>query len=343
MAFGMLEIALEGGEIRRVALEKRQMMLGRDPAADISIDDSLISRQHALLLCEPGLVRLVDVGSSNGTFVGSDRLAPRQPVSLADGTQFRVGKTVVRYVSQALTEQPLEEAGPPVEQDTASFSRAELPAEPAAGGAAQDPMTGTSMRLGEAPPSGEPPESTNGRHPHDLLPSGWSKAAETGRSTYLDYLPSIYSTDEFMGRFLLIFESILDPLERQIDALHWYLDPHITPPEFLPWLASWMGLVLSETWPEEQRRELISSAVELYQWRGTRRGLSEFIRLYTGCTPDILEPGVTEGPVDPQHAHHFIVRVHSPEPDKIDRKILQTIIETEKPAHAAYTLELVGG
>jgi phage tail-like protein len=343
MAFGTLEIALEGGEVRRVVLEKRQMMLGRDPAADISIDDSLISRQHALLLCEPGLVRLVDAGSSNGTFVGSDRLAPRQPVPLSDGMQFRVGKTVVRYVAQVLPGPTPEDAGPPLEKDTASFSRAELPAEHSAESPVQDPMTDTSMRLGAAPPSGEPPEPTNGRHPYDALPPGWSKAAETGRSTYLDYLPSIYSTDEFMGRFLLIFESIYDPIERQIDALHWYLDPHITPPDFLPWLASWMGLVLSETWPEEQRRELISSAVELYRWRGTRRGLSEFIRLYTGCIPEILEPGVTDGPVDPQHAHHFIVRIEAPEPEKIDRKILITIIETEKPAHAAYTLELVGG
>ena len=94
------------------------------------------------------------------------------------------------------------------------------------------------------------------------------------RSSYLNYLPGIYRESHFLGRFLLIFESILGPIERTVDNLPYYFDPELTPPECVAWLGSWLGLVLDERWPEERRRGLIGSAVELYQWRGTRRGLS---------------------------------------------------------------------
>ena len=93
-------------------------------------------------------------------------------------------------------------------------------------------------------------------------------------STYLKFLPAIYSESDFLGRFLMIFESIMGPLEGMSDNLKYYFDPGTTPSELLPWLASWIDLVLDESWPLERRRRLVKSAVELYQWRGTRHGLS---------------------------------------------------------------------
>src|SRR5690606_24732549 len=164
------------------------------------------------------------------------------------------------------------------------------------------------------------------------------------RSSYLKYLPPIYANDDFIGRFLLIFEHILGPIERTIHNIPYYLDPSLTPAEFLPWLASWLGLVLDERWPEAQRRALIAAAVELYQWRGTRRGLREFLQLYTGYTPEIEEPGV--GPNarrGEDEAFRFVVRIRVPDPSKIDRAVLEAIIDAEKPAHAGYTLEIVAG
>ncbi len=61
------------------------------------------------------------------------------------------------------------------------------------------------------------------------------------------------------------------------------------PAAFLPWLASWVALVLDETWPVEKRREHISKAVELYRWCGTIRGIKTFVEIYTGMVPNIIE------------------------------------------------------
>ena len=102
----------------------------------------------------------------------------------------------------------------------------------------------------------------------------------SAQGSYLKYLPAIYSESDFMGRFLMIFESVLGPLESMIDNMAYYWDPGISPEELLPWLASWLGLDIDSSWPVERRRELVRSADYLFRCRGTRRALREFLR---GC------------------------------------------------------------
>src|SRR5947209_6717506 len=109
------------------------------------------------------------------------------------------------------------------------------------------------------------------------------------QSNYVQYLPAIFSEDPFVGRFLLIFESILGPLDARIGALPALYDPGKTPPDFLPWLAGWLGLVLDENWPLERRRALVREGAELYRWRGTKRGLGRYLELYTGVRPAIAD------------------------------------------------------
>lgn len=178
------------------------------------------------------------------------------------------------------------------------------------------------------------------------------KAPLAQRSTYLKHLPAIYSESDFMGRFLMVFESILGPIEEMLDNIACYFDPLTTPEELLPWLASWVNLVLDESWPVERRRDLVRSAVSLYRWRGTRRGLAEYLRIYTGVEPKIVEHfgGIRLSPnsrlgwntVLGSGAHHtFTVTLEVADPDSLNVAHLKAIIEAEKPAHSAYVLELV--
>jgi phage tail-like protein len=155
-----------------------------------------------------------------------------------------------------------------------------------------------------------------------------------------------------MRRFLLIFEAILGPIEGTIDNIARYLDPRLTPPELLPWLASWVGLELDENWPIAQQRQLVLWAATLYRWRGTRRGLREHLRLYTGRTPLIVEnfPGLRVGQDaalgtntrlgESARPHWISVTVLTDRPDDVDERIVRQIIELEKPAHVGYTLEI---
>ncbi len=171
-------------------------------------------------------------------------------------------------------------------------------------------------------------------------------------SRLLDYLPAAYRDDEFMGRFLLIFQSVLDPLVNTVDNIALYFDPRLAPESVLPWLATWVDQTLDPSWPIERRRELVAKASELYRWRGTRRGLIEYLRIYSGVEPEIVEyiPGMIldkdtalgENTVlgSSGSGHHFTVIMGTPENGDVDLETVRSIIDSQKPAHTRYTLQI---
>ncbi len=67
-----------------------EVTVGRGTRADVQIDGSSLSRIHARFRFGVH-VTLEDMGSSNGTFVGGIRLAPRSPVVIAPGTTLQLG------------------------------------------------------------------------------------------------------------------------------------------------------------------------------------------------------------------------------------------------------------
>ena len=93
--------------------------------------------------------------------------------------------------------------------------------------------------------------------------------------------------------------------------------------------------------PEDRRRDVVKAAPELFRWRGTRRGLAHFLRLYTGVEPEILEPSLREIANDRMRAFRFTVRVRAPRGSGLSRQLVQSIIEAEKPAFAAANLEWI--
>ncbi len=174
------------------------------------------------------------------------------------------------------------------------------------------------------------------------------------QSRYIEYLPSLYRDDEFMTRFLLIFESVLGPIENMVNNIPYYFDTSLAPEPLLSWLASWLDLALDPRWSLERRRELVNCAVELYRWRGTRKGMREYLRIYTGSTPEITEyiPGMR---LDGENrlgkdtvlgsagtGHHFTVTLKLDEGSQANIEGIRAIIEAQKPAHAAYTLQVCG-
>jgi phage tail-like protein len=172
-------------------------------------------------------------------------------------------------------------------------------------------------------------------------------------SVYLRYLPGIYRQDPFIRRLLLIFESVMLPLERVIDTLPLYTEPEMAPEELLPWLAQWVALSLDGAWPVERQRALIADAAEIYRWRGTKRGLKRHIAAYTGLEPVIQESQggfvlgresglgwTTQLTVMPHNPLLFIVTVPVDNPRAVDPEVLRAIIEEDKPAHAVYRLRV---
>lgn len=85
---------LEHPDRTRTALD-RPISIGRSSACDIALTDTECSRRHALLNPQAGEVWLVDLGSTNGTYLNDRRLA--RPTRLADGDTVRFGRSRFVY------------------------------------------------------------------------------------------------------------------------------------------------------------------------------------------------------------------------------------------------------
>lgn len=81
---------------RRTTLENDRYVVGRDEEADVRLDRSSVSRQHAELARDVRGYWLVrDLDSTNGTFVNERRISE---VTLADGDQIRFGDVVYKFL-----------------------------------------------------------------------------------------------------------------------------------------------------------------------------------------------------------------------------------------------------
>jgi pSer/pThr/pTyr-binding forkhead associated (FHA) protein len=76
--------------------------IGRDPMAEITINDPEVSRRHARLIGTLSGYRIQDLGSTNGTFVDGTRLGG-EPFDLKIGQVISIGGGVV-LVYQGMTE-----------------------------------------------------------------------------------------------------------------------------------------------------------------------------------------------------------------------------------------------
>jgi len=176
--------------------------------------------------------------------------------------------------------------------------------------------------------------------------------ARAMRSRWLDYLPTMYHNDLFLARFLLIFQSILDPIEQTVDNTHSYFDPSLVPARLLPWLASWVGLTFEPELDEATQRELLRRAVDLSRWKGTRRELREQLQIRTGARALIVEnfDGMRMGQdaamgLNTQLGRPFDGSITVTLAQAIDRPVearrAESLVEELKPAHVGHLVRIV--
>lgn len=199
-------------------------------------------------------------------------------------------------------------------------------------------------------------------------------------SRFMDYLPDIYQEDEFLGQFLLAFEKVLlgiddttpfpqprddikfqpKGLEKIIANVADLFEPHKTPKDFLPWLASWAAFTLRADLPPSQQRDFIAQIIPLYRRRGTKENLLKLLKIFTLTEPKIEEIGDLEFQIGVHSTvgkdtyekytylgggppHFFQVTVTLPQLDTStllrQLEIVKSLIELEKPAHTYYELK----
>lgn len=108
----VVEVLDRTGRVRhRVPVETGTVALGRAPDNDVILDDPFVDPHHATLTVDGQGGRLRDLGSLNGSWLGTRRRV--EDASLADGQRIHLGHSVLRLRS-------LDAAVPPAWRDATS-------------------------------------------------------------------------------------------------------------------------------------------------------------------------------------------------------------------------------
>ena len=99
--------------------------LGRVANTDIMLPYSWVSRKHAMIQREEnGRFNLIDLGSSNGTFINGRRI--HTPVSLQNGDCIGIGSTRLLFNQETPPARPAPPTGPDLDEMTVAFVQKQI-------------------------------------------------------------------------------------------------------------------------------------------------------------------------------------------------------------------------
>jgi phage tail-like protein len=159
-------------------------------------------------------------------------------------------------------------------------------------------------------------------------------------------LPAVYRSDFLAEQMCASFDDLLAPIFATLDCLPAYLDPKTAPADMLDWLAGWIGLTVNAHEEPGRKRELIAAGAALLPWRGTVRSVREAVVAAFNRETEVIESGSATCSTTPdsepggQPVPTLIVRVTVANEGDIDRRSLDALVDSVKPAHVPHRVEV---
>jgi phage tail-like protein len=153
-------------------------------------------------------------------------------------------------------------------------------------------------------------------------------------------LPVAMTDDDFLVRFLSIFQSVSNSVLHQIDTLPHMFDPAVAPSPMVRAMGAWMGLgSVDSSLDDALQRQVVREYANLLAWRGTRRGIQLLLEVVSGA-PAVVEDtgGVYPEGESPRLAPHVRLRVEST--GWMDEDDLVAIVKSELPASVTFELQV---
>ena len=205
--------------------------------------------------------------------------------------------------------------------------------------------------------------------PEASMPSRLVRLARPAQPRCLTYLPGIYheSQQEFLWRYLMIFDRVWGLYEELLSNQAAYFDPQLSPDYLKSWLADWVGCRRYRHLPEpvwlRLVPKLIPQMVYLHQRRGTKAGLvayltfwlelnhkselERYIRIEEAVAGNFTlsdETRVSDqlilGSSDHQVGYFEVFLTQPPDHEPLSEAFFHEVIDDWKPAHTTYDLRL---
>jgi phage tail-like protein len=158
----------------------------------------------------------------------------------------------------------------------------------------------------------------------------------------LQQLPVGMVEDEFLVRFVSIFQEVTETVYHQIDNLPHMFDVTIAPSSMVRMLGRWIGLDwVDPSLPDGLQRQIVRAYFSILSQRGTRRGMQHLLEVISGAPAEVDDDGGVfpegESPDDPAH-----VRLRVETSGWATEADLLRIVRSELPASVTFEL-FVGG
>lgn len=170
----------------------------------------------------------------------------------------------------------------------------------------------------------------------------------------MDLMPEIYQDNSFLKQYLAIFSSMIQDFQEKINHVDDLLDVNKAPKEFLPYLASWMGVDVSGDFLEEDRlRLLVKEAYKLNKMKGTRAAFERLTEIVLKEKAIVLEKNVLReySQVEDQQTYNslygnlpydvtLLIKTHVPENQKSQ---LVFLLNQFKPVRCRLLIRFLDG
>lgn len=110
-----LVISVNGMSLREYELDKVRVTIGRNSSNDIALNEPVVSGKHAAISLEGGVVSIVDLDSTNGTYVNDRLLVDKKPlqhndvISIGNHDLLFVDEAVQDFAATVVLNPPAEE------------------------------------------------------------------------------------------------------------------------------------------------------------------------------------------------------------------------------------------
>ncbi|MFL6162096.1 MAG: phage tail protein [Jatrophihabitantaceae bacterium] len=158
----------------------------------------------------------------------------------------------------------------------------------------------------------------------------------------LNQLPVGMLDSPFFVRFVSLFQELAEPLLQGADNIEHVVDPSVAPESMVRWLGSWIGLdSVDPQLPRDLQRLIVRSSARTMSWRGTKAGLTEFLRMTSGGDAEVVDGGgvwrAGQAPADTA-----TVRMSVASTGWLQEKDFIELLRDEVPAHVRAELWIAG-
>lgn len=156
----------------------------------------------------------------------------------------------------------------------------------------------------------------------------------------IEQLPVSMQDDEFLVRFLGIFQEVADTFMEQADNLEHLLDVSVAPPAMVRAMGGWLGARgIDPALSEERQRRIVREQGRMLPWRGTGRGLRQLLEMVTDGPVVVIDSGGVyaegEAPSRPAHVHILVTGTGWATDDD-----LVALIQADMPASVTFELHV---